>query len=269
MDTWETAIPIWLLELRAANTSEGTIELRKTHLRWWARVCPHPWSASYSALIAFMACERWAPETRRSVRSTLRGFYGWAYREGHMDQDPACRLPKVRIPISEPRPADDQIIRDVLHRADRRERILLYLMAEGALRRAEAARVHTRDLEAGDMLRVYGKGGRQRLVPLTGQLYRALRDRPDGWVFPNGHGGHLTSAHVGVLLRRILPKDTTPHMLRHAAASALAEDPSVNMFDVRDFLGHASVATTQRYVRVKNARIAVAARSAARRFDVA
>lgn len=269
MDTWGTATPAWLDELKAAGASRGTVELRATHLRWWARICPQPYEATRPALVAFMACERWAPETRRSVRSSLRGFYRWAYLEGHIDVDPAARLPKIRIPIAEPRPADDDIIRDVLHRARRRELLLLYLMAEGALRRAEAARVHTRDLESGDTLRVYGKGGRERVIPLTRQLHRALRACPEGWVFPNGMGGHLTSAHVGVLLRRILPAGTTPHMLRHAAASAMAEDPGVNLFDVRDFLGHASIATTQRYVRVRNARIASAARSAALRLHVA
>jgi integrase len=266
MDTWETATRAWLSELRAAGASEGTIELRTAHIRWWARVCRSPWSANRPALVAFMGRETWSPETRRSVRSSLRSFYGWAHLEGHIEQNPAARLPKVRVPIAEPRPADDDIIRDVIRRARRRELLLLYLMAEGALRRAEAARVHTRDLESGDTLRVHGKGGRVRVIPLTRQLHRALRDCPTGWIFPNGLGGHLTPAHVGVLLRRILPEGTTPHMLRHAAASALAEDPSVNMFDIRDFLGHASVATSQRYVRVRNARLAAAARSAASRL---
>jgi integrase len=116
---------------------------------------------------------------------------------------------------------------------------------------------------------VHGKGGRERVVPLTSDLWRALNRAPKGWVFPNGKGGHLTSGHVGVLLRRILPKGTTPHMLRHYAASELADDPSITMFDIRDWLGHASLVTTQRYVRVRNARLAAAVRAASKRLNAA
>lgn len=264
MDTWETALPAWLEELRAANTSEGTIDLRITHLTWWARLCPSPWAATRPALVAFMACDRWAPETRRSVRSTLRGFYGWAAREGHIEQNPALRLPKVRVPIAEARPAPDDAIREALTRADHRQMLMMLLGATGGMRRKEIASVHTRNLE-GDDLRVYGKGGRVRVVPLPAALARMIRAQPEGWLFPNGHGGHLSSAHVGVLLRRILPPGITPHMLRHAAASAL-HDEGLTMFELRRFLGHASVATTQRYVYVRDQRIAAATRAAARRF---
>lgn len=264
MDTWDTAVTAWLDELRAASTSEGTIDLRVTHLKWWARVCPDPWSATRPALVSFMACERWAPETRRSVRSSLRGFYGWADREGLMDEDPSLRLPKVRVPIAEARPAPDEAIRITLGRADTRQTFMVLLGAVGGMRRKEISGVHTRDLE-GDELRIHGKGGRTRVVALPPALARRLRQQPDGWLFPNGFGGHLTSAHVGVLLRRVLPPGVTPHMLRHAAASAL-HDEGLTMFELRVFLGHASVATTQRYVHVRNQRVAAATRAAARRF---
>lgn len=264
MTTWGTATASWLLELRAAGTAESTIQLRLTHLRWWARVCPHPYSATRPALIAFMACDRWAPETRRSVRSSLRTFYGWAHREGRIDEDPSLGLPKVRVPMAEARPAPDDAIRFTLARGDVRQTFMLLLGAVGGLRRKEIACVHSRDLE-GDELRVRGKGGRERVVPLPPALARRIRAQGEGWLFPNGFGGHLTSAHVGVLLRRILPAGVTPHMLRHAAASAL-HDEGLTMFELRRFLGHASVATTQRYVYVRDQRVATAARAAAARF---
>lgn len=264
MDTWETAVPAWLEELRAGGDSEGTIHLRITHLRWWARICPTPWAATRPALIAFLGCERWAPETRRSVRSSLRGFYGWAYIEGHIDTNPALRLPTVRIPMAEPRPAPDEAIRIALTKADDRQTFMLLLGACGGLRRKEIACVHSRHLE-GDDLRVRGKGGRERVIALPPALARRIRAQGAGWLFPNGFNGHLTSAHVGVLLRRILPTAITPHMLRHAAASAL-HDEGLTMYELRRFLGHASIATTQRYVYIRDQRIAAATRAAARRF---
>ena len=261
---WRTAVPAWLDELRAAGDSEGTVDLRTYQLTCWERLCPNPWAATPAALVAYMACDRWGPEMRRSVRSALRGFYGWAAREGIIDEDPARRLPKVRVPMAEPRPAPDDAIRETMLRADDRQMLMVLLGATGGMRRKEISSVHSRNLD-GDDLRVYGKGGRVRVVPLPPALARMIRARPEGWLFPNGLGGHLTSAHVGVLLRRILPKGVTPHMLRHAAASALHEE-GLTIFELRRFLGHASVATTQRYVYVRDQKIAAATRSAGARF---
>jgi integrase len=68
-----------------------------------------------------------------------------------------------------------------------------------------------------------------------------------------------------VLLRRILLPGVTLHMRGHTVASAL-HDEGLTMFELRRFLGHDSVVTTQRYVYVRDQRVASAARSAAARF---
>lgn len=264
MDTWGGATSEWLKELRAAGDSEGTITVRQTHLRRFARGVPAPFEATRDDLITFLAVDRWSPEYRRSIRSTLTGFYGWAHREGHVQENPAARLPKVRVPMAEPRPAPDEAIRATLRRADDRQTFMLLLGAVGGLRRKEIASVHSRDLED-EELRIRGKGGRERVVALPPALARRIRQQGPGWLFPNGQGGHLTSAHVGVLLRRILPAGVTPHMLRHAAASAL-HDEGLDLFELRRFLGHSSVATTQRYVYIRDARVAAATVRAGARF---
>lgn len=270
--TWAQATAAWAQELRAAGSSPGTIDVRLTHLRRLARICPTPFVVGRPALIAFMAARHWSPEYRRSIRSSIRGFYGWAHSEGMIPateanpyaENPAAKLPKVRVPIAEPRPAPDDAIRIALAKADERQTFMLLLGAVAGERRAEIASVHTRDLDGND-LRIHGKGGRQRVVPLTPALARRIRQQPDGWLFPNGAGGHLTSAHIGVLLRRILPKGVTPHMLRHAAATALA-DEGLSILELRKFLGHASAVTTQRYVFIRDQRLRAAAETAAARF---
>lgn len=277
-DAWAIATDRWLDEYAAAGKSFGTMGVRRAHLRWLYRDHPHtpdPWSITRGDLVRWMAAHPdWRPETRRSVRTSLRRFYAWAEEEGHLPLDgagrpvnPAAKLPPVLVPPPVARPADDEVIRDVMARAKPREILMISLMAESALRRAEVAQVHRVDLLADCELLVHGKGGKPRVVPLVEVTWRALwaATEADGWAFPNGFGGHLSSAHVGVLLRRLLPVGTTPHMFRHAAASAL-DAAGVPLNDIRDLLGHASLATTQRYVKVRRDRLAAGVRTSAARL---
>lgn len=266
--TWPAVLPAFHHYLRACGDSPDTIELRTRHLMWWSRVCREPGRATLQALEAFMGRETWAPETRRSVRSSLRVFYAWTARQGITDGDPSQHLPKVRVPMAEPRPAPDDAVRAAMAKANDRQMFMLLLGSVAGLRRKEIAQVHTADLELlrdYAELRVKGKGGRERVVTLPLALARRIQRQPEGWLFPNGQGSHLSSAHVGVLLRRILPTGVTPHMLRHACATAL-HDEGATILELRRFLGHASAATTQRYVYIRPNRIAGLANSAAARF---
>ena len=275
MGKFDSVTEAWLAELRAAGASEGTIELRTWHLRRWARVCASqrldPLAVTHEDLVQFLATAgaTWRPQYRRTWRATFRTFYAWAYQRGHVETDPASQLRPVRCPPAEPVPADDRVIRATIARAGRRELLLILLMAEAGLRRGEAAKVRDDDLiSSGGLLRVRGKGGRERLVPLTEHLWTALAHEGPGYVFPNGFGGPLSSPHVGKLLRRLLPAGTTPHSLRRAAATALVEE-GAPLSDVQQFLGHSYLNTTQLYIGVNRDRLARLARKAARRFDAA
>lgn len=118
--------------------------------------------------------------------------------------------------------------------------------------RAEVARVHSRDLVDdldGASLVVTGKGGKQRVVPLTATLAAELRARPRGYAFPGSDDGHLSPRWVGKIVAELLPGTATMHQLRHRFATrAYAVDRDV--LTVQQLLGHASPATTQRYVVV-------------------
>lgn len=95
-----------------------------------------------------------------------------------------------------------------------------------------------------------GKGGKVRTVPLLDELADALRALGPGYAFPGRSStGHLTAAHVGVIMRRALGGEATPHQLRHRFAT-VAYARSGDIVAVSRLLGHASVATTQRYVAV-------------------
>lgn len=216
----------------------------------------------------WMAAHEWAPATRKSVRDSVIGFYGWLLATGRLHASPAVGLPTVTVPLGVPRPAGDQQIAQALDRADRRTLLMLRLAAELGARVAEVASVHTERVED-EGLRLAGKGGRERVVPMPADLRRAILASPSGWVFPGRDPAfHLTPEYVGKLMRRVLPPGITPHMLRHAAASAWRAR-GLDITEIRDLLGHASVRTTQVYVMPLISKYASVIDAAAARFRTA
>lgn len=134
---------------------------------------------------------------------------------------------------------------------------MLRLAAEAGLRRAEIARIHSRDLVddlLGWSLVVHGKGGRERVVPLPVPLALELRGYGPGYVFPGADRGHLSARWVGKLVSRALPRPWTTHTLRHRFATR-AYQLERDLLAVQTLLGHASPVTTQRYVAQDEARL--------------
>ena len=127
---------------------------------------------------------------------------------------------------------------------------MVHLAARAGLRRGEIARVQrddvTRDLVGWSLL-VHGKGGRERLVPLVGDLAVMLRERPDGFIFPGDDGGHLSAPRVGELVSEVLPSGWTCHTLRHYFATN-AYRATHDLLVVQRLLGHAKPETTAGYV---------------------
>jgi integrase/recombinase XerC len=167
----------------------------------------------------------------------------------------ADELPKVRERRGAPRPAPDHAWRAALGAAQPRVAIMLRLACEAGLRRGEVARVHNRDLlegGSGAQLLVHGKGGQERVVPISDSLAEGLRSQigaSGGWLFPNGQGSHLSPWMVGRLVADVLPDHWTMHTLRHRFASR-AYRGTRSLRAVQTLLGHASIATTERYTAV-------------------
>lgn len=248
---WQTAIEGFLDYMRAGGASPNSIETRRHHLGLAARILGgHPAAVTGDSLLAWFARHRWANETRRGVRSTLRAFFGWAVDSGHSSHNPALELPVVKPSPPSPRPVPDRHYEEALARARPRERLMLRLAAEVGLRRAEVAVIHSRDLREdldGWSIVVHGKGGKDRTLPLSTSLAVALLALPEGFAFPGNMEGHLSPRRVGDLVSDLLPDGWTMHKLRHRFATrAYAVDRDV--FTVQDLLGHASPATTRAYV---------------------
>lgn len=241
----------------AADRPRSTVNLRCYHITRLMRDVRSPLAATTEDLVEWLAQHTtWSTETRRSYRASMRSFYGWAHASGRIPADPSRALPLIRPKAGIPRPAPEDTIRGALERAEHRERLMIMLGAQAGLRRGEIAQVHTRDVVpdlGGWSLRVRGKGRRERLVPLLGELARALRAQPAGFVFPSPAGGHLTPAHVGKLMSRALGPDVTPHQLRHRFATR-AYAQSGDLYAVQDLLGHAKPETTEIYAQMPTGR---------------
>jgi integrase/recombinase XerC len=249
---WDTAIEAFTLWQLAGGVSAGTVRLRCHYLHRLSKLRPGgPWTVAPHDLLTLLATPGWAPETRKSARAAVRAFYRWACDTEQIRANPAVDLPRIRIPEASPRPTPDHIVRKALADADDRGRLMILLALLAGLRRAEIARLHTDDLvstQEGLSVRIRGKGGRVRVVPLHPTLAAMVADTGPGWVFPGRHG-HLTPDHVGRLLGRLLGPGWSGHTLRHRFATA-AYAVQRDLFAVQQLLGHSKPETTARYTAI-------------------
>lgn len=250
--------------LRASGASAETLRLRRHYLRNLAAAFPDRGllALTQDDLTRFIARSGWAPETRKSARASIRSFYRWGVESGRLDCDPSARLPAVRIPQALPRPAPEDVYVAALAVAIPRDRRMLLLAGSAGLRRAEIARVHTDHLSADGSLRINGKGGRIRTIPLHPILASDLLSLPRGWVFPGRSGGPMAAASVGAVLKRLLGPNWSGHTLRHRFASRayLAER---DLRAVQTLLGHSKPETTARYTAVPDGALRNAVMAAA------
>ncbi|MFC0683677.1 tyrosine recombinase [Novosphingobium clariflavum] len=219
-----------------------------------------------------------APATLARRCSALRQFYGFLVDEGLREDDPSPSLPRpvTRRPL--PRLLSREEVTRFLARAeeeaegDRPEAVrllaLLELLYGSGLRASELVSLPAAAVPRdAPFLHVTGKGGQQRMVPVSTRaravLSRWLALRPDGsrHLFPSrGESGHLTRVRLFQLLRGLAvradidPQRVSPHVLRHAFATHLLEG-GADLRVLQTLLGHADIATTQIYTHVDSARL--------------
>ena len=217
-----------------------------------------------------------APYRATSVARTLsavRSFHRFLLREGVTDRDPAVGVPQPRLPRSLPRPLPVVDVLRLLEAPDEgspaglRDRAILELLYGSGLRISELTGLDVDDLDLEEgSVRVLGKGGKEREVPLGSFGRDAVgayltRGRPAlasvatrGAVFLNARGGRLSRQSCARLLSRYvrlagIERRVTLHTLRHSFATHLLEG-GADVRVVQELLGHASVATTQIYTHV-------------------
>lgn len=256
---WAQALDGWMPYMRTSHLAETTIKARVDHMSLFARVggVEDPWAVTESDIIEWTGRQAWGQETRRGRRNSFIAFYRYGVRRGHITESPAEYLPRVRPAAPSPRPVPLEVYRAALDRADARETVILRLAAEAGMRRSEISLVHSRDLIQdldGWSIHVHGKGRKRRLVPLNKSLallVRATCAATGGWLLPGDIDGHMSAQYVGKLAARLLDEHWTLHTLRHAFATELLWD-GTDLRTIQELLGHASVATTERYTQVKD-----------------
>jgi integrase/recombinase XerD len=219
-----------------------------------------------------------APASLARKCSTLRQFYGFLVDERLRQDDPSAALPRPRARRPLPRLLSHAEIEAMFVRAEQdaagdkpdavRMLTLLELLYGSGLRATELVSLR-RDAVPRDapFLNITGKGGQQRLVPVSSRaraaLSRWLVFLPDGakQLFPSrGALGHLTRIRLYQLLSDlavradIAPGKVSPHVLRHAFATHLLEG-GADLRVLQTLLGHADIVTTQIYTHVDSARL--------------
>lgn len=261
--TWEVETGAWAVWMRAAGRPRSTVGIRTYHVRRLGAAYPlsSPWQLTLDDLAGWLGSHDWSPETRRSHRASLRSFFGWARVTGRIDTSPADLLPAIAPPPGRPRPAPESVLAAALAAGDNRDRLMVSLAAHAGLRRDEIARCHTSDLiRDGDRwaLRVNGKGGRIRDVPLADTMAARIRQMGAGYLFPGKVDGHLSAAYVGKRMSRLLGPGWTAHTLRHRFAS-MAYAGERDLRAVQALLGHSKPETTSRYTAIPEGAMRAAA----------
>jgi integrase/recombinase XerD len=265
--------------MRARGASPATLRAYTADLgqlgRWLAAAEVAPEQADARTLrryAAHLGTLRYAPATAARKLSAVRGAYAWMHDRGVIERSPAALIPGPRRVRTLPATlSGDEVVRLLdcpvgTEPRDLRDRALLELLYGCGLRAAEACDLRLRDvrLEAGS-LRVTGKGGKQRVVPIGGAAEAALerylaRGRPRlaasgrcERLFVSVRGRPLHPSDVRRALMRALDRagvpQRSPHALRHTFATHLLEG-GADLRSIQDMLGHASVGTTQVYTHV-------------------
>ncbi|HWW64917.1 MAG TPA: tyrosine-type recombinase/integrase [Sphingomonadaceae bacterium] len=223
----------------------------------------------------------WMPLARATVArkaAALRRFYGFLAEEGLRTDDPSSALPRPRAERTLPRTLDHADIDRLFATLEERRAArpddsavlrliaLVELLYGSGLRATELVSLPRRAL-SGDrpFLILRGKGGRERLVPISDRARAAVAvwgacvpaDAP--WLFPSGRS-HLSRVRLYQLLKAlaaeagIAPTRISPHVLRHAFATHLLEG-GADLRALQTMLGHADIATTQIYTHVDSRRL--------------
>lgn len=240
--------------LRAAGRAPATVAARARQAR---AVCDamDPLTAGTGALVTYLARPGWKPATRAAQRAAVRSFFGWLRAAGARADDPSAALPAVRVPPGVPHPAGEAALaRARLAAAGPYEAAMVELAARAGLRRAEIAGLRFSDVHAMPdgqyALRVTGKGGRTRLIPIPEDLAEQVAALRRDHVFPGRHPGeHVSANWVGEVLSRLLGKGVSGHSLRHRYATRIYA-ATHDLLAVQQLLGHTTPTTTQVYVQV-------------------
>lgn len=218
----------------------------------------------------------YARRTTARKASVLRRYFDWARRTGRVEADPSTALSAPRGASTLPRILNHAELDALIEGSarsdgdpliDARDRAIVELLYGSGLRVSELCSLRPGDIdETASVATVWGKGSKQRRVPVSAPALDAIRSwlkvRPamasesaqSDAVFLNRRGGAMSPRDVRRVLDRRALAPTHPHALRHTFATHLF-DGGADLRSVQELLGHADLATTQIYTRVSRERL--------------
>lgn len=211
-----------------------------------------------------------APATRRNRLSLFRGFAQWLVMAGHAKVDPTVGVKPPRQPRHLPRALSPDQSTDVIAAApDARARLIMILMLQEGLRRAEVAAIQTGDVDLQrcelDVRGKYGGGDVTRRLPISDETRRALTAylaewppvagplirsyrEPDRGLEPPTVGRIVSAVMADAGVKERARDGKSGHALRHTCANDMLDGPA-EVHEVQAALGHRSLSATQQYLR--------------------
>ena len=288
---WEATLDSFERGLKARRVADQTVRAYMSDLNglasWASGSGLGPYDLGARELrrhVAVLAAEGLAPSTVARRLASFRAFFGSLTAEGKTTQNPAELLSAPR----RNRHLPDVLRRDeivaLLERIpavtplDLRDRAIFETAYAGGLRAAELVDLDVESLQFDDeSVRVEGKGGKTRIVPLGEPAFKALSawldrgrgglvDKTEPALFVSRTGKRLSTSDIrrrlnGWVAKAGLPPGTHPHAIRHSFATHLLEG-GADLRAIQELLGHSSISTTQIYTRVEAERLRSAYNSA-------
>ena len=185
----------------------------------------------------------------------LKAAFNKAVEWGYLKKNPFARVKPLKIPYKPPKFLSEEEVKRVLNYLSQKDPefydVVLFAIETGC-RRKEIANLQVKDIDfAAGYIRILGKGGKERFIPMTSRLREMLKRRCSGRigkVFPNWHPDTIT--HKWQKTMRALGMKYRFHDLRHTTASWLALRGTPLQF-IQELLGHSSVQVTQIYAHLR------------------
>ena len=274
MNQWVTS---FLTDLENKNFSSHTLRSYRITLEEFTSFCQVRHidkekaflPANLRTFIANLQLRNPARNTVLRKIATLRSFSAYLMRQGYLDKNPFKLLPSPKKEKLLPKflsiPETDRLL-DTTAQSKHfamRDKALFELMYSSGLRRSEVTNLKIRDIDFfNGLVKVFGKGRKERLVPVTQAALQALKDylatrknpQANEALFLNKNGTPLTGDGLAYIFKNTaiashLARRVTPHSLRHSFATHLLGN-GCDLRSLQEMLGHKSLSTTQVYTHV-------------------
>jgi integrase/recombinase XerD len=226
--------------------------------------------ATVTAFLQKRKSEGLAISSLNRLLIALKVFLKFLKREGIIQANPAQFLPQAKDWRQIPEVLTESEVMRLLNMPESlQDRAILELLYSSGLRVSELCNVRIQDLDE-KMIRVFGKGGKERLVPIGAPALLAIdnhlatrgEDESAPWLFPGKAGRPITRMTVWQLVKKyaakaVPDKCVTPHTLRHSFATHLL-DHGADLRVIQEMLGHATIASTDRYTHISKSRLIAA-----------